>query len=458
MLCLGLDSGTTTCKGLVLEVNSGKVLAQASAPHSFIEGLPRGHGLVTLDHRNQPVRPAKLWCDTSTAPEAEKLNRALGNVDELIRRTGNAMVPGYTAPKILWLKENEPENFTDTRTILLPHDFLNFWLTGERQMEYGDASGTGLLDVQSRTWCAPLAEFIDKDLLAKFPPLRSSTRPAGLLRSTLREKFQLGDVLVSAGGGDNMLGAIGTGNIATGRLSMSLGTSGTLYAFTETPMIDPRGEISAFCDSSDHWLALACTMNVASAVDRVRDLFGWEMNALEKNVALSQPGANGLMFLPYFDGERLPNLPNGCGVIHGLNSTNTNRQDIARALIEGIVVGLAQGMKRLVELGIRADELGITGGGAKSATVRQVVSDLFGLPVVGFKTGEGAALGAAIQAAWTYGQTRGDPMPLEKIVKSAVKTDRKTRAEPRKENETIYAELRGRHADLTQKLASSGYL
>jgi xylulokinase len=172
MLCLGLDSGTTTCKGLVLEVNSGKVLAQASAPHSFIDGLPRGHveqdpqtwcdaaehviqsclekigerrheivafgvsgqqhGLVTLDHRNQPVRPAKLWCDTSTAPEAEKLNRALGSVDELIRRTGNAMVPGYTAPKILWLKENEPKNFKHTRSILLPHDFLNFWLTGER--------------------------------------------------------------------------------------------------------------------------------------------------------------------------------------------------------------------------------------------------------------------------------------------------------------------------------------
>src|SRR5437660_5760032 len=325
MLCLGLDSGTTTCKGLVLEVNSGKVLAQASAPHSFIEGLPRGHveqdpqtwcdaaerviqsclektgqrrnevvafgvsgqqhGLVTLDDRNQPVRPAKLWCDTSTAPEAEKLNRALGNVDELIRRTGNAMVPGYTAPKILWLKENEPEN-----------------------------------------------------------------------------------------------------------------------------------------------------------------------------VARSQPGANGLTFLPYFDGERLPNLPNGCAVIHGLNSFNTNRHDIARALIEGIVVGLAQGMKRLVELGIRADELRITGGGAKSETVRQIVSDILGLPVVGFKIGEGAALGAAIQAAWTYGQIRGDPMPLEKMVKSAVKIDRKTRAEPRKENETLYAELRRRHADLAQKLTTGGYL
>ena len=498
MLCLGLDSGTTTCKGLVLEADSGKVLAQASAAHSFIDGLPRGHieqdpqtwcdaaerviqsclekigerrnevvafgvasqqhGLVTLDDRNQPVRPAKLWCDTSTATEAEKLNRAFGNVDELIRRTGNAMVAGYTAPKILWLKENEPKNFTHTRTILLPHDFLNYWLTGEQQMEYGDASGTGLLDVQSRAWCEALVEFIDKDLLAKFPPLRSSTRPAGLLRSTLREKFQLGDVLVSAGGGDNMLGAIGTGNIVTGRLSISLGTSGTLYAFAETPIIDLKGEVSAFCDSTDHWLLLACTMNVASAVDRVRGLFRWEMNAVEKNVARSQAGANGLTFLPFFDGERLPNLPNGCGVIHGLNSNNTNRHDIARALIEGIVVGLAQGMKRLVDLGIHADELRIIGGGAKSATMRQIVSDIFEMPVMGVKITEGAALGAAIQAAWTYGQTKGDPLPLEKIVKSAVKADRKTRAEPRKENETPYAELRGRHADLTRKLASSGYL
>jgi xylulokinase len=498
MLCLGLDSGTTTCKGLVLDADTGRVLAQASVPHSFVGGLPHGHveqdpqiwsdaaerviltclekigerrsevvafgvsaqqhGLVTLDDRNQPVRPAKLWCDTSTAEQAEKLNRALGNTDTLIERTGNAMVPGYTAPKILWLKENEPENFAATRTILLPHDFLNFWLTGERRMEYGDASGTGLLDIRSRTWCEPLAEFIDKGLLTKFSPLRSSTRAVGLLRSTLREKFQLGDILVSAGGGDNMLGAIGTGNISPGRLTISLGTSGTIYTFVETPVFDPRGEISAFCDSTDHWLALACTMNVANAVERVRDLFGWEMQALERNVARSEPGANGLTLLPYFYGERLPNLPNGSAVIHGLNSRNTNRHDIARALIEGIVIGLAQGMNRLIDLGVEAKELRITGGGAKSASMRQIVADIFGLPVIGFKIAEGGALGAAIQAGWTYCQTKGEPLQLEKIVKSAVKTDRKTRAEPRKENQALYAELRGRHADLTRKLATSGYL
>jgi len=498
MLCLGFDSGTTTCKGVVLDADSGKVLTQASAPHSFVEGLPRGHveqdpqiwsdaaerviltclekigerrnevvaigvsaqqhGLVALDDRNQPLRPAKLWCDTSTADQSEKLNRALGNADALIEQTGNVMVPGYTAPKILWLKENEPENFSATRTILLPHDYLNFWLTGERQMEYGDASGTGLLDIRSRTWCEPLAEFIDKGLLTKFPPLRSSTRPVGLLRSALREKFQLGDILVSAGGGDNMLGAIGTGNITPGRLTISLGTSGTIYTFVETPVVDPRREISAFCDSTDHWLALACTMNMANAVERVRSLFGWEMQALERNVARSEPGANGLTFLPYFHGERLPNLPNGTAVIHGLNSSNTNRHDIARALVEGIVIGLAQGMNRLISLGIEAKELRITGGGAKSAGMRQVIADVFGLPLIGLKVVEGAALSAAIQAGWTYSQTKGEPLQLEKIVKSAVKTDRKMRAEPRKENRALYADLRGRHADLTRKLASSGYL
>src|SRR4029453_4835546 len=324
MLCLGLDSGRTTCKRLVLDDDTGRVLDQARVTHSFVGGLPHGHveqdpqiwsdaaerviltclekigerrsevvafgvsaqqhGLVPLDDRNQPGPPAKLWCDPSTAEKAEKLNRALGNTDTLIERTGNAMVPGYTAPKILWLKENEPENFAATRTILLPHDFLNFWLTGERRMEYGDASGTGLLDIRSRTWCEPLAEFIDKGLLTKFSPLRSSTRAVGLLRSTLREKFQLGDILVMAGGGDNMLGAIGTGNISPGRLTISLGTSGTIYTFVETPVFDPRGEISAFCDSTDHWLALACTMNVANAVGPGADPFVWGIPRLQKKV------------------------------------------------------------------------------------------------------------------------------------------------------------------------------
>jgi xylulokinase len=499
MLSLGIDSGTTSTKTLVLEVKSGKVLASAQRSYETIPGLPRGHveqeprpwidavattirdclatigsrkseivvigvsaqqhGLVTLDARNEPIRPAKLWCDTSTAPQAEKLNKAFGSVAELIERTGNSMVPGYTAPKLLWLKENEPQNFRRLRTVFLPHDYINFWLTGERQMEYGDASGTGLLDVRTRQWHRPLFDFIDKNLLPKFPPLRSSTVPAGLLRNALREEWGLsGEVLVSAGGGDNMLGALGTGNTKPGMVTVSLGTSGTVYAFSETAVVDKKGELAAFCDSTDHWLLLACIMNVAVGVERVASLFGWDVPTLEAKVASVPAGARGLLFLPYLSGERLPNLPGASGVLHGLNLENMNAPEIARAVVEGITMGLAYGMKRIVDLGVAPTELRVIGGGSKSAVWRQIVADVFGYPVVALKISEGAALGGAIQAAWTYCQVKGKPIALEKLVRDLVKIDKKSRKEPGKDSRSLYAELRGRHTGLTRQLAASGFL
>jgi xylulokinase len=499
MLCLGIDSGTTSTKTLVLEVESGKVLTSSQRGYETIPGLPRGHveqeprtwidavattineclaaigsrkseivaigvsaqqhGLVALDARNEPIRPAKLWCDTSTAPQAEKLNKAFGSVAELIQRTGNAMVPGYTAPKLLWLKENEPQNFRRLRTVFLPHDYINFWLTGERQMEYGDASGTGLLDVRTRQWHRPLFDFIDKNLLPKFPPLRSSTRPVGLLRNTLREEWGLsGEVLVSAGGGDNMLGALGTGNTKPGMVTVSLGTSGTVYAFSEKAVVDPKGELAAFCDSTDHWLLLACTMNVAVGVERVASLFGWDVPTLEAKVASVPAGARGLLFLPYLSGERLPNLPGASGVLHGLNLENMNAPEIARAVVEGITMGLAYGMKRIVDLGVVPTELRVIGGGSKSAVWRQILADVFGYPVVALKISEAVALGGAIQAAWTYCQVKGKPIALEKLVRDLVKIDKKSRKEPRKDNRALYAELRGRQTELTRQLATSGFL
>jgi xylulokinase len=499
MLCLGVDSGTKSTKTLVLDIESGKIIAFAQKSYETITDLPHGHveqspqtwidavsetirecltkidnrktdivgigvsaqqhGLVALDAKNEPIRPAKLWCDTSTASQSEKLNKALGGVEKLIERTGNAMVPGYTAPKLLWLKENEPQNFRRIRTVLLPHDYINFWLTGERQMEYGDASGTGLMDVQTRAWHKPLVEFIDKDLLAKFPPLRSSTRPAGLLRNVHRQKWGLGDeVLVSAGGGDNMLGALGTGNIKSNMVTMSLGTSGTICAFAEKPIVDRKGEIALFCDSTDHWLLLACTMNVAFAIEQLMKLFQWDAATLEEKVTSVPAGALGLLFLPYLQGERLPNLPGGCGVLHGLNLENMNPAEIGRAVVEGITMGLAYGMKRIIDLGIAPKELRVTGGGSKSAIWRQIVADVFGYPTVALKVAEGAALGAAIQAAWTYCQVKGKPVALDKLVRDVVKIDRKSRMEPDKENHALYLELRSRQSDLTRKLATGGYL
>ncbi len=499
MLSLGIDSGTKSTKVLVLDVESGEVLAVAQRPYGTIEGLPPGHveqeprlwveaaeeavseclekvgerrgeikaigvsgqqhGLVALDEANKPLRPAKLWCDVSTEEQCEEFNQEFDGPEGLIERIGNPMLPGYTAPKILWLKENEPANFRRLTSILLPHDYLNLWLTGERQMEYGDASGTGLMDVRTRKWFKPILKFIDPKLESMLPPLRSSKRPAGLLRSVLRDEWGLApDALVSAGSGDNMMSAIGTGNIRPGVVTVSLGTSGTICAFAEEPVIDPKGEVAAFCNGTDQWLPLLCTMNVAVATEQVRELFGWEIPLMEERVEAIPAGAGGITFLPYLQGERTPNLPKGVGVFHGLTTENMKPDFMARAVVEGVTLGLAYGLRRFKDLGIVPEEIRLTGGGSKSAVWRQIAADVFGYPTVALKVTEGAALGAAIQAAWTYCQVKGKPLSLEKLVDDLVVVEKKTRVEPRKEARALYRELLLRQIDLTKKLKTGGYL
>ncbi len=499
MLALGIDSGTKSTKTLVLDIESGKVLALAQQAYGTIEGLPPGHveqdpqiwidaaetaiaeclekigkrrneisaigvsaqqhGLVALDEANQPLRPAKLWCDVSTEPQCDALNKKFGGPEGLIELIGNPILPGYTAPKLLWLKENEPNNWSRLTSVLLPHDYLNLWLTGERQMEYGDASGTGLMDVRTRKWSEPILKFIDPKLETMLPPLRSSKRPAGLLRSTLREQWGLAeDTLVSAGSGDNMMSAIGTGNIRPGVLTVSLGTSGTIYAFAEEPVFDPRAELATFCDATDHWLLLGCTMNVAVAIDQVRELFSWDIATLEERAAAVPPGAGGVLFLPYLQGERTPNLPNGSGVFHGLTMENMKPEFMARAVVEGATLGLAYALRRFKDLEIAPGEIRLTGGGSKSAVWRQIAADVLGLPTVALKVTEGAALGAAIHAAWTYCQIKGKPLTLEQLVDDLVVVAKKTRVEPRKESSALYGELLLRRIDLTKKLKTAGYL
>jgi xylulokinase len=499
MLSLGIDSGTKSTRSLVLDIESGEMLAFAQESYGTIEGLPPGHqeqdpkiwikatgatirkcldqigerrneiraigvsaqqhGLVALDEAGEPLRPAKLWCDVSTEEQCEKFNREFGGPDGLIDRIGNPMLPGYIAPKLLWLKENEPANFRRLTSVLLPHDYINFWLTGERQMEYGDASGTGLMDVRTREWNKSILQFIDPELESLLPPLRSSKRPAGLLRNLLRKKWSLAeDALVSAGSGDNMMSAIGTGNIRPGIVTVSLGTSGTICAFSETPVIDPKGEVASFCDATDHWLPLTCTMNVAAAVEQVRHLFGWKVPQFEKEVESVLPGAGGILFLPYLHGERTPNLPKGSGVFHGLTTENMKPNFIARAVLEGVTLGLAYGLRRFKELGIVPDEIRLTGGGSKSAIWRQIATDVLGAPTVAPKVTEGAALGAAIHAAWTYCHVKGEPIPLEKLVNDLVVVEEKTRLEPDPNARTLYSELLLRRIDLTRKLNTAGYL
>ncbi|HEX4668234.1 MAG TPA: xylulokinase [Chthoniobacterales bacterium] len=499
MLCLGIDSGTQSTKALLLDIDSGEVLAQAEQSYGMIEGLPPGHmeqdpqtwveaaetavaeclkkigkrsreicalgvsgqqhGLVALDDAGDPLRPAKLWCDISTETQCEELNKEFGGAEGLIERIGNPILPGYTAPKLLWLKENEPASFRRLTSILLPHDYLNLWLTGERQMEYGDASGTGLMDVRTRKWSQPILKFIDPDLESMLPPLRSSKRPAGLLRSVLREKWSLADdALVSAGSGDNMLSAIGTGNIRAGVVTISLGTSGTICAYADEPVIDPKGEVAAFCDATDHWLPLTCTMNLGGATEQMRELLSWDRPTMEQRVAAAPAGAGGILFLPYLQGERTPNLPKASGVFHGLTTENMTPDCMARAAVEGVTLGLAYGLRRFKDLGIVPEEIRLTGGGSKSAAWRQIAADILGFPTIALRVTEGAALGAAIQAAWTYCQVKGKPLSLEELVDELVVVEKKTRVEPAKNSSELYGELLLRRIDLTKKLKTAGYL
>jgi xylulokinase len=439
VITLGIDCGTQSLKTVALDGDSGKVIASASKAYGLVEGLPAGHleqdptiwwhaleetvqkvladlgprkaevagigvsgqqhGFVPLDANHLVIRPAKLWCDTSTTTQCDEIRTKLGGREKTIALAGNDILPGFTAPKILWLKQNEPANFAKLAHVALPHDFLNLRLTGTLRMEFGDASGTALLDVRTRQWSKEVCAAIDENLINKLPPVGSSTEPVGKLLPALATAWGLSpDVIISAGGGDNMMAAIGTGNISPGTVTASLGTSGTIFACAPQPVIDPQGEIAAFCDSADHWMPLLCTMNVTVATEAFRNLFGWDHDRMNKEISDVPAGADGLIFLPYLQGERTPNLPEGCGVLHGMTTLNLTPAHMARAAMEGVTLGMAYGLRRMESLGLKPSEIRLTGGGSKSPAWRQMLADIFGYPVVTMQGAEGAALGAAIQA------------------------------------------------------------
>ena len=496
---IGIDSGTQSTKAIVLDLESGRIITHAQRKYELIEGLPPGHleqhpadwiaavdgsvtecleklgadrakvagigvsgqqhGLVVLDAEDNVVRPAKLWCDTSTTAQCDQIAHEFGGQPGCIALAGNAILPGYTIPKLLWLKQNEPENFTKVTSVLLPHDYINFWLSGVKRMEYGDASGTGVLDVRQRTWNREICDFIDKRVLGMLPPVGSSQEMHGTIRPELAKKWGVGvDVIISAGGGDNMMGAIGTGNVKPGIITASFGTSGTLYGVAGEPVVDGQGEVAAFCDSNDLWLPLVCTMNVTVVTERVREMFGWTIPQLEAAAAEAPVGAEGILLLPYLNGERTPNLPNGTGVIHGLRPGNMTPQNFARAAMEGATLGLAYGLKRFRELGMNPAEIRLTGGGSQSAVWRQVAADVFNAEVVTLDTAEGAALGGAIQAAYALAKRDGKASSIEEFTSRLVTLDESTRCRPNPANVALYAERLEAMTGLTRRLHEVEYL
>jgi len=361
------------------------------------------HGLVCLDERDQPVRPAKLWNDTTTAPDCEWLTRKLGGEDAVLGLTGNLFLPGYTAPKVSWLHRSEPEAYAKTRRMCLPHDFLNLWLTGEFATEPGDASGTAFFDVRTRLYSEPVLALLDgaREWSTTLPPVIESLSEIGTLREESAKALGVKEgVPVSAGGGDNMQAAIGSGATRPGPVVVSLGTSGTAFAYSAEPAVDPRGEAAAFCDSTGAWLPLVCTLNCTVATEWVRHLFGLaDHAAFEAALHAAPPGAMGLTFLPHLGGERTPNCPTGAGIFAGIRAEH-GLEHFVRAVVEGVTFGLRYALDGLRRAGVTPAEITLVGGGAASDGWAQLCADVSELPVQRPPQTEAAAVGAALQARW----------------------------------------------------------
>lgn len=470
MVTLGIDSGTQSTKAILFDLKRSRVIGSGTSPHRLLPNrnpsvkeqhpaewiralclsvrkalaaAPIGtarrvsaigvsgqqHGFVPLDAKDQVIRPAKLWCDTSTAQEAELLIRKNGGLTGLLGKTGNGLPPGFTASKVFWLKKHEPGNFARLATILLPHDYLNFWLTGEKSMESGDASGTGFFDIRRRTWSDSVLGSIDPKVLSCLPRLNSAAALAGILSSSSAKVLGLSAGLpVGPGGGDNMMGAIGTGNVRPGVVTLSLGTSGTIYAYSDRPVIDPRGEVAGFCDSTGGWLPLVCTMNVTIATEAMGRALGLSHREWTRQASLVPAGSAGLKFIPYLQGERTPNLPHATASYTGLHLANFTAGHLARATLEGISEGLNYGFQRLRFLGIRPREIRLTGGGARNPLWRLILARTLAVPVIKVASDEGAALGAALQAAWVV--SGGGRKNLRMLTERHVRLDSGSRCRP----------------------------
>ncbi len=397
------------------------------------------HGLVALNAGGELARPtAKLWNDVSTTAEAAELERSLGGKKGVLATLGNTVRPGYTSPKILHLKRHEPDLYSATAVFLLPHNYLNFLLTGKARMEYGDASGTALWDPVRRQWATEVIDVIGPELRGKLPEVLPPDRAIGRTDSDLAVRCGLPlDCTVDAGSGDNMYGAVGTGNVRPGLLTVSLGSSGTAYTVMEQPWVDVEGEIALFCDSTGAWLPLVCTSNLAAPYESVLRTFGLDYGAGDSLCERRQPGEEGRLILPWFQGERTPDLPAGRPVFFGFGPDDFTAENLCRPLMDGVLMNLAEGCRRLP---VRVAELRLTGGLARSPVWRQALADILDLPVVPLAS-EGVALGAAIHAAWIWHRQEGREVSLENLCSDFVRPAEDDRALPQPEMVARYTLL-----------------
>ena len=413
------------------------------------------HGLVVLDEAMQVIRPAKLWNDTETAPQNSELVSRLGGQEAWVERFGIVPLTGYTVSKLLWLKQVEPANFARVRHILLPHEYLNWWLTGELCAEYGDASGTGFFDPRKREWAREVLDEIDGgqgQLYAALPRLIGADDVVGRVRPEVAKQLQLSpECVVAAGGGDNMMGAIGTGNVREGAVTLSLGTSSTVYSFSNEPVVDPTGNVAPFCSSSGGWLPLVCTMNATNVVTATVQMVGKTVAHIEAALDAIPPGADGLTFLPFLNGERTPDLPMARGTLTGVSATNFTPDHLIRAAVEGVSFGILSGLD-LVLAGRIPSVLILIGGGARSAGWRQLLADATSAPVQVPMEEEAGCLGAAIQARVAWSKKAGTPLSFEQAAAEYTQLDSARSAEPRAQLRQAYDAARANYREQLKRI------
>lgn len=426
-LVAGIDSSTQSCKVVLADAETGEVVDTGRADHpdgtevdpvAWWEALTKAgdgllerasavavggqqHGMVALDSSGQVVRPALLWNDTRSAGAARELIAELGGPQAWADAVGLVPVASFTVTKVRWLAEEEPDAAARVEQILLPHDWLTWHLAGrpdEPTTDRGDASGTGY-------WSAATGEY-RMDLLrlalgreTGVPRVAVPSEPVGQTRD---------GAVIAPGTGDNMGAALGLG-MRPGDVVVSLGTSGTVFATSDVSVADASGIVAGFADATGRHLPLVCTLNAARVLSATAEMLGADLAELDRLALEADPGAGGLVLLPYLDGERTPDLPEATGTLTGLTRASMTPQNLARAAVEGMLCGLADGVDALRQQGVPVERVLMIGGAARSAAVRAVAPHVFGVPVTVPEPAEYVALGAARQAAWALAGTAEPP-------------------------------------------------
>jgi xylulokinase len=387
------------------------------------------HGLVTIAKDGSLSRPnSKLWNDFSTGEECDILTEKIGGKKNMINEIGNSQRTGYTAPKIFHMIRHEPENYKKTDKVFLVHNYINWVLTGGKltgisAMEPGDVSGSALWDPVKRSWSKKVIDAISPDLMSKLPPVKDSRETLGKVGKEFVDKYGFSaDCQIASGSGDNMMGAIGTGNVKEGVVTISLGTSGTAYTFMKKPYVDPDGEIASFCDATGNYLPLLCISNLANGYETILKQYNLTHDDFEKIVEQVPVGNNGKILCPWYDGERTPDLPEAAPVYFGFKPNEFDKGILCRSVLEGHIMNLYEGF---LKLPVHPNEIRLTGGISKSKIWRKTIANIFNCEVVPV-LGEGAALGAALHAAWSYYKTKN----IDEVAAGFIELDEKSRVKP----------------------------